>query len=147
MSPVPEKIRSLIMHQAGEVLRKNKKKTISELNKLGISEKSQVYSFFLEFTITLFISTSSYEELVDIAEPTAQIFTGTEFAHEVWGIPEQYICLTSCEGEGCYLYSKETQSVYDFSLAEREGFILNPIPAWETFFEFIEWYLTPVEIN
>ena len=131
------------MKQPGDVLRKNKKKAISELNNLGIPEESQIFKFFEEFTITLFISTSSDEELMDISEPSNQIFTGTEFVHEVWEIPDHYICLTSCEGEGCYLYSKETQAVYDFSLSDRVGFLSSPTPTWESFFEFIEWYLTP----
>ena len=135
------------MTQRGQVVRKDKQKAIVELKKLGIAEGSQIYDFFLEFKPGTFLSTSSYEELMDIAEPSPEITLGTNFIHEVWEIPEEYICLTSCEGEGCYLYSKNTEAVYDFSLAEREQFISNPIPSWGSFFEFIEWYLAPAVVK
>ncbi len=143
VSTIPENIRELVMKQSGQVLRQDKESAVFELARLGIVPGSEIYEFFVEFAITLFISTSSDESLMDVAEPNPEILVGTEFVHEVWGIPEQYICLTSCEAEGCYLLSKETQSVYDFSLSERDAFISKPVPSWKSFFEFIEWYLSP----
>jgi len=141
LNQIPEQLRNLILKQPGEIFRTDKEEVILELRKLGVNEESQLYVFFKEFVITFYPSTTSDEELTDIMHG---IFMSTEFVQETWGIPDQYICLTSAEGEGCYLYSKETESVYDFSLEDRENFILSPIPRWKTFFEFLEWFLTPV---
>lgn len=140
-SLVPDKIQRLVLSQKGNVVRTARERARAELAKLGVREGSEIHSFFSEFQIGLFISRSSYEELSDVCEPTPQIWVGTQFVRDVWELPEEFICLTSVQGEGCYLYSNVTESVYDFSLAEREQFLRAPRPVWKGFFEFIEWYL------
>ena len=67
---------------------------------------------------------------------------GTRFAHEVWELPEKYVAFTSVEGEGAYLYDKVTGQVWDFELASREAFLAGKHqPKWNSFFEFMTWYL------
>jgi len=122
-SAIPEDIRDLVLAQRGNVRRTAKELAKTELLKLGIRAGSEIYEFFTEFNITLFISQTSYEQLCDVCEPTPQIWDGTVFVREVWGVPEEFVCLTSAEGEGCYLYSNTTEAVYDFELADRENFL------------------------
>lgn len=68
---------------------------------------------------------------------------GTEFIHDMWELPENYIGLTSLQGEGGYLLDKNSGGVWDFDLAQREDFVsgLTP-PNWSGFFEFVRWYLS-----
>lgn len=140
---VPDQIRQLALSRKGDVLRKEYLIAQAEMRKLDISTESEIFAFFSEFKASALYSTSSYEELMDVSEPTPQIALGTSFVRDVWKLPAEYICLTSAEGEGCYLYSTQTDAVYDFALAEHESFLWNPMPRWESFFQFIEWYLSP----
>lgn len=70
--------------------------------------ESELAEFFLNYVITFFRGTASYEELCDIAEPSNEIEVGTSFIHEAWELPENFICLSTVQGEGCYLYDKKT---------------------------------------
>jgi hypothetical protein len=116
------------------------------LQKLNVPPESEFAEFFLAYTITLFLSEVSDEELCDIAEPSEQIKDGTDFIHEVWGLPENYICFTTAEGEGCYLYDKVSGKVWDFELKTRDRFLRGEIPAkWDGFYEFMIWYLGTTE--
>jgi hypothetical protein len=144
---VPAKIQELALSRKGEVLRLDVGLAQREMLKLGISANSEFFAFFSEYQAVNLYSTVSYETLCDVSEPTAQIAEGTAFVHEVWALPSEFVCITSCEGEGCYLYSTRTEAVYDFSLAARDDFIRNPIPSWRTFFEFAEWFLSPSEVT
>jgi hypothetical protein len=110
---------------------------------LGIEPDSQFAAFFVEFNATNMYSTSSYEELQDLSSPSPQIAGVTRFVREVWGLPREYVCLTSCDGEGGYLYSIRTGAVYDFDLANREAFLSCPHTRWRDFNSFIEWFLGP----
>jgi hypothetical protein len=110
--------------------------------KLGVSPQSEFFAFYSAFNAINLHSEASYETLLDVSEPTASVARATAFVREVWELPRDFICITSCEGEGCYLYSTLTEAVYDFSLADRELFIRNPVPKWHTFFEFVEWFLS-----
>jgi hypothetical protein len=143
MIQIPASIRQLALLRKGEVLRNARVNAQNEMIKLGITPESEFFAFFSEFNASVLFSTSSYEELMDVSEPTPQIAAGTTFVREVWEIPSEFICLTSCEGEGCYLYSTKSNAVYDFSLAEWDEFMRNPVARWKSFFDFIEWYLSP----
>ena len=68
---------------------------------------------------------------------------GTEFIHEVWELPENFVAFTSLQGEGGYLLDKDSGGVWDFDLGDWEAFVAGRIPArWAGFFEFITWLLT-----
>lgn len=70
----------------------------------------------------------SDELICDIAEPTQQIKTGTEFIHEMWELPEKYICFTSLQGEGGYLLDKLSGGVWDFDLSQHDDFVTGKTP-------------------
>ena len=78
---------------------------------------------------------------MDVAEPGAQVARVTRFVREVWSVPPEFVCFSSVEGEGAYLYSTRNQSVWDFSLASSEDFADGNAPNWPGFFAFMRWYL------
>ncbi|MGC5699764.1 SMI1/KNR4 family protein [Pseudomonas sp. NFXW11] len=111
---------------------------------LGIALDSEFAQIYLACHPADFESRASYEVLMDIAEPSEEILVGTEFIHDVWELPQNFIAFTSLQGEGGYLLDKDSGGVWDFDLGDREAFIAGRIPArWASFFEFITWYLQP----
>jgi hypothetical protein len=132
----------LVEQQPGQVQRTNHAAVKQALSDLNVPLNSDFAVFFLNYTITLFRSDVSGEQLCDIAEPTPEIALGTRFVHDVWELPEQFICITSVQGEGAYLYDVKTGKVWDFELGYREVFLAGQLPAkWSSFFEFMTWYL------
>lgn len=139
---IPDTLNELVERQLGNVNRINHDDVKNELSILGVPIESEFAEFFLKYKITLFVSDVSDEQLCDISKPTKEITDGTNFVHEVWGVPGNYICLTSCEGEGAYLYDRETGKVWDFDLESRDEFLAgNQHPMFDSFFEFMIWYL------
>lgn len=137
-----DQIRRLIERQSGIVARSDRSKAEDALNDLGVPLDCEFAWFFTNYMIQLFVSPVSFESIRDVSEPSTEIKYGTEFAHEVWELPERYVCFTTCEGEGGYLYDKESGAVFDFSLATRDAFVEGrESPRWRSFFEFMSWYL------
>ena len=143
VAAVPDNVSALARTRPGDVIRHDPDAASAALQQLGVDPDSQMAAFFRQFCAVNMLSTSSYESLSDPCEPTPQMALGTRFVREVWGLPDEYVCLTSCEGEGCYLYSTRTGAVYDFELASRERFLAAPVETWRDFNTFIEWFLTP----
>ena len=142
MIEIPESLVELCLAQQGDVECDDRAAAAQELERLGIPGDSQFTAFYLRFCPTVFSSPHSYEELNDLTRGSVR--DATAFVHETWELPHEFVCLTSCEGEGCYLYSKETGAVYDFSLADRDTFVAQlPQPIAPDIFRFIEWYLGP----
>jgi len=140
---IPNELVKLIEKQPGDIHRRDKNSVLKELAALGIDPSSELAEFFLNYTITFFKSSSSEEELCDIADPSNEIEVGTDFVQEVWELPENFICLTNVQGEGCYLYDKNSGEVLDFSLAKRDEFLAGTVQVkWSGFFEFLTWYLS-----
>ncbi|PWK39029.1 hypothetical protein [Pseudomonas sp. OV226] len=140
---IPNELIQLIEKQPGDIHRTDKRSVIEALTALDISLDSELSEFFLKYTITFFRSNSSDEELCDIADPSNEIKVGTDFIHEVWELPENFICLTNVQGEGCYLYDKNSGEVLDFSLASRDEFLAGKQGIkWHSFYEFLTWYLS-----
>ena len=135
-------MRRLIERQSGIVARPDRSKAEGALTDLGVPLDSEFAWFFTNYMIELFVSPVSSESIRDVSEPSTEIKYGTEFAHEVWELPEHYVCFTTCQGEGGYLYDKESGAVFDFSLATRDAFVEGrEPPRWRSFFEFLHWYL------
>ena len=65
----------------------------------------------------------------------------TRFVHEVWSAQQELVCFSSVEGEGAYLYSIQSEAVWDFSLASSGDFADGTAPNWPSFFAFMRWYL------
>jgi hypothetical protein len=54
-----------------------------------------------------------------------------------------FICLTSTEGQGAYLYDINTEAVYDFELSQDGKLTSGELkPRWSSFFDFLRWYLS-----
>lgn len=139
---IPEELRAKIEQQPGSIHRSNPETVDKILAKLGIASDSEFGAFFREYVITFFRSDISDEELCDLLEPTYEISAGTQFVHKVWELPEKYVCLSSIQGEGAYLYDRDTGEVWDFDLALRDDLLSgNQMPRWKSFFEFMSWYL------
>lgn len=142
---IPESLVKLIEAQSDNIHRTRKDLAIAALKELGVSLDSEFAELFIEYKPANFKSAVSDEYICDIAEPTPQIMAGTEFIHEMWELPENYICFTSLQGEGGYLFDKHSGMVWDFALSQYDDFISGKIPPkWKGFFEFVTWYLSPV---
>ncbi|MCU1768450.1 SMI1/KNR4 family protein [Pseudomonas protegens] len=113
------------------------------LEALGIAPDSEFAQIYLACHPADFSSRASDEVLLDIAGPGEEVRMGTEFIHEVWELPENFVAFTSLQGEGGYLLDKDSGGVWDFDLGDWEAFVAGRIPArWAGFFEFITWLLT-----
>ena len=143
---IPKDLVSLIEKQPNSIHRTDKYLAISALEKLGVSPDSEFGSIYINYLPANFKSSVSDEYICDVSEPTEQILMGTEFIHDMWELPENYIGFTSLQGEGGYLLDKNSGGVWDFDLAQQEDFVSGLIPPkWSGFFEFIRWYLSPAE--
>ena len=141
---IPLHLENLFREQRGGVDRQDQAKAIQALQALGVRADTQFGQFYLAFSPINFMSPHSKEELLDVSHPTAQILRATDFIREVWDLPSEYVCITTAEGEGAYLYSTVTKQVYNFSLQEREDFLRHrPPPIASDFFGFLQWYLEP----
>jgi hypothetical protein len=139
---IPDDLRELVEKQPGHVRRDDPSLAEAAIASLGVPVDGQFAEFFRTYRITAYHSPSSNEELSDVAEPGPEIAQATWFIRDTWQLPERYVCLTSCEGEGAYLYDRTDGSVCDFSLADREAFLSGEqTPQWRDFYAFMKWYL------
>jgi len=139
---IPSHLTKLIEQQPGERIRTNRAAAEQALADLGVPLDSEFAQLYLAYRLLSFRSEVSNEDIVDVAEPRREVAVGTRFAHEAWKLPDKYVAFTSMEGEGAYLYDKETGQVWDFELASREAFLAGKQqPKWNSFFEFMTWYL------
>ncbi|WP_145115884.1 hypothetical protein [Botrimarina mediterranea] len=112
------------------------------LDVLGLSGDQQVREFFQNYNLSGVLSNRSHE-LLDLCSPTSQIIEATDFGRDTYGISENFVCLTSGEGEGFILYSKVDGKVYDVAVNQLDELEAGKIKArWQSFVELIEWYLS-----
>ena len=65
----------------------------------------------------------------------------TALAREVYGVPAEYVALTSGEGDGFLLYSLTKRAVFEVDAGQFDELISGRIaPRWLSFFHLIEWY-------
>jgi hypothetical protein len=140
---IPIRLKKLVEQQQGEIHRENRDVVKRALSDLGVSLGTELAEFFLTYCVTTFEACdNALAWLEDVAEPTPQIASATYFIHEVWELPERFICLSDVQCEGAYLYDKDTGKVWDFELRTREDFVSGKQTArWNSFFEFMIWYL------
>ena len=138
---IPSPLIRLIEQQPGDVRRTDTAPVLQALQTLGVPRESEFAEFFLKYQVTCYRSHNSDEVLVDIDDPSG-VLDCTAFVHDVWALPQHLICFTPCEGEGCYLYDKRSAGVLEFSLARRQAFLIGQVDMqWNSFFEFLSWYL------
>ncbi|MCL9656635.1 SMI1/KNR4 family protein [Pseudomonas protegens] len=140
---IPQQLVSLIEAQPRFRPRPDTAEVTRALATLGIALDSEFAQIYLACHPADFESRASYEVLMDIDGPSDEILMCTEFIHEVWELPENFVAFTSLQGEGGYLLDKDSGGVWDFDLGDREAFVAGRLPArWAGFFEFITWLLT-----
>ncbi|MBN6076123.1 hypothetical protein HYE59_00845 [Aggregatibacter actinomycetemcomitans] len=79
------------------------------------------------------------DEIIDVADDS--IFDTLDYVRERYELPENFIPLTSDEAEGMYLYNKFDKKVYNFNMEDYEGDTDNLAPEWNSFYDFILWYI------
>ncbi len=141
---IPNFIEKLIKNQKGDYFRDSYKIELVQeaLLKLNIKHHEEINAFFSTYNLSGVLSESSNVELLDLCSPTPQIFDATEFGRDVYDITEDYICLTSGEGEGFFLYSIEDKKVYDVNVEDLDALEAGKLePRWNSFFDLMKWYL------
>lgn len=67
----------------------------------------------------------------------------TDFGRDAYEITEDFVCLTSGEGEGFLIYGKKDRRIYDVSVSDLDALEAGEAEArWDSFFDLIEWYVT-----
>jgi hypothetical protein len=124
---------------------------------LGIDPSSELGAFYMEYDPSVLLSAASYEQLEDVVVPVVEgqtpvdadpyetpVGMATAFVRNVWELPARFICLTTTEGEGAYLYDLTSGAIYDFALHQQNQLADGMLsPRWTSFFQFIRWYLSP----
>ena len=131
--------------QLGQVKRPSEDatKVAQCLKDLDLEGHEQLYDFFMAYKLTGVLSKTSPEELMDLASLTPQILEVTEFVRDAYEVSDDFVCLTSGEGEGFYLYSKTDHKIYNVGVDELDALEAGEMKAeWNSFFELLEWYLS-----
>lgn len=82
------------------------------------------------------------DEISDLCSIDHEIFVNTKFGREVYGVPDDFICLTSGENEAFILYSKKDKKIYEAGVEGMDALRNGEIkPVFESFYDLIEWYL------
>jgi len=126
------------------------------LHALGVPTKSDFWEFYVAYDFPFKRPDDCLETMQDIEPAFADgreidwsaygasdspVYVGTRFVREVWELPDAFIALTSCEGEGAFLYDIASEAVYDFGLDARDEMISGTLtPRWPTFVAFLDWY-------
>ena len=141
---IPQKIRLAMSNQQGRVDRPEIEFTVVDdcLKQLGVEGHGEFSKVFRTYNFSGVLS-NQQPELLDLCSPSCQIAEATEFGRDTYEITDDFICLTSGEGEGFLLYSKSDRKVYDVAVSELDALEAGEIEArWESFFQFLEWYLS-----
>ncbi len=140
---IPDTINNLMSQQAGQVKRFSSEieKVHECLRSLGVYEHEQLKEFFCQYKLSGILSNRSVE-LLDLCSPSPQIEEATDFGRDTYDITDDFICLTSGEGDGFLLYSKLDRKVYDISVSELDSLEAGDTECrWESFYDLIEWSL------
>lgn len=141
---IPLVITDLMAQQKGSVRRpaEQRAKVLNDLEQLGIGADTEFGEFFKEYRLSGVLSRRSIE-LQDLSSPTSQILSTTEFARDIYGLPEGFICLSSGEGDGFIAYSRCDGRVYDVRAADIDALGRGELaPKWDSIFRLMEWYLS-----
>lgn len=140
---IPSDVRQLMSQQQGDTSRSDVGLAQSALAQLGVKRDSEFWEFYSEYCVSAVMSSVSTEELMDPSDPGPQLADVTEFARETYELEEGFVCITSGEGEGFYLYSLAEASVYDVGVDELDDLEAGRIkPRWASFYDFMRWYVS-----
>lgn len=139
---IPSDIGTLMSIQMGDVVRHDLGDVRRQLAGLGILPGTEIHEFFEAYSVCSVRSEVSHEELMDPSHPSPQLESATAFARETYDVPERFICLTSGEGEGFFLYDLASNAIFDVGVDELDALEIGDVqPRWGSFFEFLRWYL------
>lgn len=114
------------------------------LDDLGININSEFYELYSQYFLYHLNSDVGVSDIVDVYQTNGFQYQRV-MAHKNWCLPKNYILFTTGEGEGGYLYNTEDEKVYDFDLGQQEALLRGELPHWDSFYDFMIWYLTPNE--
>jgi hypothetical protein len=142
---IPVEVKANIALQGLEMLRRDRQQAQQHLGQLGIKEESAFGQFFLEYEGGFSIG-PKHKDMLDVVGPAyPSIGDATSFIHRAYGVPQNFICITSPEGEGFVLYDKRTESVYDTGLDELPALLSGDLqPRWQTFFDYLRDYFSEI---
>lgn len=141
---IPSTVDQYLAGSTGDIARDDPKAAMKALQNLGVAPGTDFGQFYLKYQGS-FISPRPVAELLDIEGPSIPAIPDqTEYVRDRYGIPEQYLALTSDESEGMYLYGKNDGAVYDLDISVLNDFLKGKIQArWATFNDFLIWYFEP----
>jgi hypothetical protein len=141
---IPENIKAKIAKQPDEVQRDTLSKARAQkaFCKLCIEHDSAFAKIYLQYDISA-IRSDKTTELLDICFPDEdEILSATRFGHDIYDVPEGYLCLTTGEGEGFFLHEIKTGRIFDLNVDEMGVLSKADRQArWSDFYELFEWYL------
>jgi hypothetical protein len=141
MPTVPKAITERIRDRPGEWLRGEPTEVLEDLALLRVAGDSQFGAFYLRYRASPLFSNRSHEELMDVASPSPQVRNVTTFVRDTHDVPEPFICITSADGEGFYLYDPRDKSVYGLGVKQLHALRNGSLkPRWPDFFTFLAWY-------
>lgn len=135
-----KKIEKLLEKQSFPVIKKKPefaRQAQEILIDFGVKVDTDFYELYTKYFLTALDSRSGTSTVVDVLDRFP-----AEYAHEEWGIPKNYLLFTTGEGDGGYLYNTEDNTVWDFDLGQQQALHNGTLPHWNSFYEFMEWYLT-----
>ncbi|HEU4561648.1 MAG TPA: hypothetical protein VFS20_27730 [Longimicrobium sp.] len=104
-----------------------------ELDALRVDPSSELGYFYLNFHPSTVTGWYELHEVDVIREWTA-------FAHTELEVPEEFLALTSTEGDGIVLYSRNTGQVFDVQYGQFEALAAGTLqPVGESFSEYLRW--------
>lgn len=139
-----EKLLSEKKHAACLMQKKIEKKESTEniLLEYGVKKDSGFFKLYTKYFLRFLNSRSGAGEIVDPLPP--QGFSA-KMAHDYWDVPNNYILFSTGEGEGGYLYNIENDSVWDFQIGQLQQLADGTLPHWDSFYDFMIWYLSDEE--
>ena len=107
-----------------------------DLRRLEIAETTEFAEFYLRFGA---YSVRGWYELNEMHK----VWDWTQFVRKEFGVPSNYVALTSIEGQGVTLYNRDTEQVFDVELGHfdklTDGTLL---PVATTFSDFLKWCMS-----
>ncbi|QGM81037.1 hypothetical protein [Otariodibacter oris] len=119
-------------------------KSYSSLDKLNIDKESDFYNFFSTYFTYGLIKRVGIESLVEVAREKEFLALNRNLKNS-WNIPNEYIIFANDGYSGGYLYNTEDNSVWNFTLGEQDLLGTDKMKHWDSFYAFLEWYLTSEE--
>ena len=135
---IDHRIEAFLSKHSGVMLRGEDQSARDALAELSIAPDSELASFYMRYQGP-FISPRRFRELLDIEYPTAEVVEQTDYVRGEYGVPDDFVCLTTIEGEGMYLYQVSTGAVFDVGIEDvsRLGGDGDVEPRWPSFNAFL----------